>query len=44
MLDAVIDRRELKNVVTRVLRFGRTTTPRAAPQPAGQTAPPDAPA
>ena len=36
MLDAVVDRREMKDVITRVLRFGR-------PEPAARTAPPQLP-
>ena len=36
MLDAIVDRREMKDVITRVLRFGRT-------DPAVRTAPPQVP-
>jgi hypothetical protein len=36
MLDAVVDRREMKDLITRVLQFGRVETPArpASPPPA----------
>jgi acetyl-CoA carboxylase carboxyl transferase subunit beta len=43
MLDIVVDRRELKDVVVRVLRFGRAATPRLMPVPSAAPLPPDAP-
>lgn len=44
MLDLVIDRRELKDAVTRVLRFGGAGLPRPEPPPASALPAPDAPA
>jgi acetyl-CoA carboxylase carboxyl transferase subunit beta len=41
MLDIVVDRRELKDVVVRILRFGRRAAARPVPAAAG-AAPPDA--
>jgi acetyl-CoA carboxylase carboxyl transferase subunit beta len=41
MIDMIVDRRELKATIARVLRFGLTRQPAAQPLPPGETAAPE---